>query len=132
MTRSLHSYPVRIVSAAGLLGMATLVAPAATHAQITSPERAYSEQTAFSSYSKVPVAAEPSRTADGESALLGRSAVQATRQPKMTVRTRWDGQRVDGEQALLNKSTDTGSYGSHAHSGAEVRWNSPALRCMHT
>ena len=103
MTRSLHSYAVRMVSMAGFLGMATLVAPAASHAQITSPERAYSEHTAFSSYSQVPVAAERSRTADGESALLGRSSVEVTRQPKITVGRLRPGRRVDGEQALLNK-----------------------------
>jgi hypothetical protein len=105
MTRSIHSYAVRMVSVAGFLGMATLVAPAATHAQLTSPERAHSKHTAFSSYSKVPVAAEPSRTADGESVLLGRSAVDVARQPKMAVGTLRATRRVDGEQALLNKVT---------------------------
>jgi hypothetical protein len=103
MTRSIQSYAVRMVLVAGFLGMATLVAPAATHAQLTSPERAYSKHTAFSSYSKVPVAAEPSRTAIGESALLGRSAVDVTRLPKMAVGTLRDARRVDGEQALLNE-----------------------------
>ena len=103
MTRSLHSYAVRIVSLAGFLGIATLVAPAATHAQITSPERAYSEHTAFSSYSQVPVAAERSRTADGESALLGRSSVEVTRQPNVTAGALRGGRRVGAEQALLNK-----------------------------
>ena len=103
MTRSLHSYAVRIVSVAGFLGMVMLVAPAATHAQITSPERAFSEHTALSSHSKVRVAAEPSRTAEGESALLGRSSVEVTRQPMITVGRLRPGRRVDGEQALLNK-----------------------------
>jgi hypothetical protein len=103
MTRSIHSYTVRVGSVAGFLGMATLVAPAATHAQITSPERAHSEHSTFSSYSKVPVAAEPSRTANGQSALLGRSAVVVTRLPKMAVGTLRDARRLDGEQALLSK-----------------------------
>jgi hypothetical protein len=103
MSCTTHSYANRMLAVAGFLGMATLVAPAATHAQITSPERAYSEHTAFSSYSKVPVAAEPSRTADGELALLGRSAVDVTRLPKMAVGTLRDARRVDGEQALLNE-----------------------------
>ena len=102
MTRSLHSYAVRMVSMAGFLGMPTLVAPAASHAQITSPEGA-SNTSAFSSYSKVTVAAEPSGTADGESALLGRSSVEVTRQPKITVGRLRPGRRVDGEQALLNQ-----------------------------
>ena len=102
MTRSIHSYAVRMVSVAGFLGMATLVVPAATHAQSTSSERA-SSPSAFSSYSKVTVAAEPSGTADGESALLGRSAVDVTRQPKKSVGTLRGPRRVDGEQALLNK-----------------------------
>jgi hypothetical protein len=103
MTRSLHSYAVRIVSVAGFLGMATVVAPAATHAQITGPERAPTEHTALFSHSKVRVAAEPSRTVDSESALLGRSSVEGTRQRKMTAGRVRGGQRVDGEQALLNK-----------------------------
>lgn len=87
---------------AGFLGMATLVAPAATHAQSTSSERA-SSTTAFSSYSKVTVGPGPSGTADGELALLGRSSVEVTRQPKMTVGRMRGPRRVDGEQALLNK-----------------------------
>lgn len=103
MTCSLHAYAVRIVSVAGFLGMATLVAPAATHAQITSPERAFSEHPALSSYGNVPVAAEPSRTADGESALLGRSAIDVMRQPNRPAGTLRGDRRVDGEQGLLNK-----------------------------
>ena len=102
MTRSLHSYAARIVSLAGFLGMAMLVAPAASHAQITSPEPA-SNTSAFFSYSNVTVAAEPSGTTDGESALLGRPSVEVTRQRSMTAGRVRGGRRVDGEQALLNK-----------------------------
>ena len=91
MTRSIDSYALRMVSVAGFLVMATLIAPAATHAQTSSPKRASLNTPAFFSDSRVIVAGKPSRTADGESALLGRSAVDVMRQPTMAAGTPVEG-----------------------------------------
>ena len=103
MSRTIHSYAIRMVAVAGFLGVASLVAPAATHAQTISPERALLNTTAVVSYSGVTVAAGPSRTVDGESALLGRSTVGVASQPTLASGSFRDARSVDGERALLNK-----------------------------
>lgn len=102
MSRTTHSNPVRMLAVAAFLGVATMVAPAATHAQISSPERALLNRTAVLPYSGVAVPPSPSRTMDGESALLGRSA-NVSSQPKMVIGSLGKARSVDGEQALLNK-----------------------------
>ena len=107
MTRSIDSYALRMVTVAGFLVMATLVAPEATHGQTSSPKRASLSTPAFFSDSRVIVAAKPTRTADGESALLGQSAVDVMRQPTMGAGTPGEARGVDGEQALLNKATSS-------------------------
>lgn len=103
MSRTIHSYAVRMLAAAGFLGMATLVAPAATHAQIISPERALLNTTAATSYIAVTTAEDPSPTVDGESALLGRSTIGLSTQSKVAIGSLGETRPIDGEQALLNK-----------------------------
>ena len=109
MSRTIHSYAIRILAMAGFLGMASLVAPAATHAQTISPERALLNTTAVVSYSGVTVTAGPSRTVDGESALLGRSNVGVMSQPKRAVGALGEYGPVDGVRALLNKVALSGT-----------------------
>ena len=115
MTRSIKPHAVRMLLVAGFLGMATLIAPAATHAQITSPARASLNIPAFSSASKLPGGAQPSHAADGESALLGRSAVGVTEQPKISAGRIGKAQRADGEQALLNKAAASDTPATRIH-----------------
>jgi hypothetical protein len=104
MSRTIHSYANRVLAVAGFLGMATLVAPAATHAQITSRERALSSTTPFFSPSEATdAAAAQSRTADGESALLGRSAGRGSIEPKVAAGSLGVSGPVNGEQALLSR-----------------------------
>ncbi len=103
MFRTIHSYAIRMLAVAGFLGVASLVAPAATHAQTISPERALLNTTAVVSYSRVTVAAGPSRTVDGESALLGRSTAGVSSQPTLASGSLREARPVDGEQALLGK-----------------------------
>lgn len=103
MSRTIHSFAIRMLAVAGFLGVASLVAPAAIHAQTISPERALLNTTAVVSYSGVTVVAGPSRTVDGESALLGRSTVGVASQPKMAIGSLGEARPVDGERALLNK-----------------------------
>ncbi len=103
MSRTINSAAVRMVAVAGFLGLATLIAPPHTHAQIISPEQALLNTTAVVSASGVSVAAGPSRPVDGESALLGRSTVGVSSQPKMAIGSLGEARPVNGEQALLNK-----------------------------
>lgn len=107
MSRTIHSYAVRTLALAGFLGVATLVAPSAIHAQISSPDRALLNTTAAASYSEVTIAASPSSTVNGESALLGRSAFGISSQPKLALSSLGEARLADGERALLNKVAPT-------------------------
>ncbi len=103
MSRTIHSYALRMLAVAGFLGVASLGAPAAAHAQIISPERALLNPTAVASYSSFTVAAGPSRSVDGESALLGRTTVGVSSQPRLASGSLGEARLVDGEEALLGK-----------------------------
>jgi hypothetical protein len=103
MSRTIHSYAIRMLAVAGFLGVATLVAPAATHAQTISPGRALLNTTSIVSHGGVTVAPAPARTVDGEWALLGRSTAGVSSQPTLASGSLRDAGPVDSEQALLGK-----------------------------
>lgn len=79
MSRTIHSYANRMLAVAGLLGLATLVAPAPTHAQTISPEQALLNTTAIVSDSGLTVAVGPSHPVTGEEALLNKAAFSEAR-----------------------------------------------------
>jgi hypothetical protein len=62
-----------MLAVAGFLGLAGLVAPAATHAQAISPGRALLNSTPILAYDGVTHAPATAPAVDGERALLGRS-----------------------------------------------------------
>lgn len=103
MSRTIHSYAWRMLAVAGFLGLASLVAPAATHAQTISPERALLNTTPILAHGGVSHATAPARTVGGERALLGRSTAGVSSQPTLASGSLRKPGPVDGEQALLGK-----------------------------
>lgn len=109
MSPTIPSHAFRMLAVAGSLGLASLVAPAATHAQAISPERALLNTTLIVSYDGVTQASALPHTVDGERALLGRSTAGASSQPTLASGSVREAQSVDGEQALLGKVAASGT-----------------------
>lgn len=103
MSRTIHSYAIRMLAVAGFLGVASLVAPAATHAQTISPGRALLNTTPIVSRGRAAVAPAPARTVHGEWALLGRSTAGVSSRPTLASGSFGKTRPFNGEQALLNK-----------------------------
>ncbi len=103
MARTIHSHASRILAVTGFLGLASLVAPLAAHAQTITPERALLNTTPNVSYGGVAYATAPARTAEGERALLGRSTAGVSSQPTLASGSLRKPGPVGGEQALLGK-----------------------------
>lgn len=116
MSHTTHSHAPRILAVAGLLGFASLVAPAATQAQSISPERALLNTIPVISYSAITIAADRSRAVDSEWALLGRSTAAVRSQSTALIGSLEKVRPVDGERALLGKITPS-----------ETRWPALAL-----
>lgn len=103
MSQTFPSHAFRMVAVAGFLGLASLVAPAAIHAQTITPEKALLNPTPIASYHGISNAPTPARTVNGERALLGRSTAGVSSQPTLASDSLRHSQTVDGEQALLGK-----------------------------
>jgi hypothetical protein len=92
-----------MLTAAGLLSIATLVTPAAATAQI-SPERALLNSTPVVSYTGITVVAGPPGTVGGARALLGQPAGPSS-ELNVAINSLGEAGPINGEQALQNKLT---------------------------